>query len=305
MASIDFVTFGLILDEIAFPDGRVARDVLGGGGPQTAFGLRLWAEGVGLVGRVGPDLPAAAWEWLAASGIDTAGLRTTAYPTLRARQQLDAQGGRTHTWQAPGEVVANQLARSLDDIPPAYRAARGFHAGLHPDEPDLAFLASLRRLGGVVSVETFRPAARRPAPEALRALLSAADIFSPALRGAWSLVGPGEPREALGRLLEAGASVVALRLGEQGSLVADARSAVVAHVPAVPVVVADPVGAGNAYCGGFLAGWVETGDVVEAGRRGAVAASFVVEQVGVPAVTAAVRAEAARRLNEVRGYVSG
>jgi len=50
---MDFVTFGLILDDVVYPDGRTAMGMLGGGGPQTAFGMRLWSDSVGLVAGVG------------------------------------------------------------------------------------------------------------------------------------------------------------------------------------------------------------------------------------------------------------
>ncbi|MGH2524645.1 MAG: carbohydrate kinase family protein, partial [Anaerolineales bacterium] len=246
---MDFVTFGIILDNIVFPDGRIARDVLGGGGVQTAFGMRLWsdAQRVGLVANVGTDLPESVWDWLRASGVDGLGVRVSKMPTLRAWEHLDAAGRRTHLWAAPAEVVEAQLQRSLVYVPQAYHRARGFHLGLHPDSPDHNFLADLRTLGGLVSVEPFKPADQRPTPEALRALLSAADVFSPNLNGARSLVGPGKPPELTQRLIDSGARVVALRMGAQGSFVTDAEGGRSAHIPAFPVNVHNPVGAGNAY----------------------------------------------------------
>ena len=282
---MDYVTFGLIIDDVAFPDGRVVRDLLGGGGPQTAFGMRLWAPAgrVGLAAQVGADLPSTALAWLHDAGIDTAGVRVTEWPSLRAWQHLGADGSRRHAWQVPPEVVAAQLARSAAALPVAYQQARGWHLGVHPEEPPLAFLKALRALGGRVSVETFRAAQQRPDPDALHALLAATDVFSPNLAAAQSLVGPGTSEEVAERLLAAGAPLVALRLGARGSLVAERGSARLVRIPALPVRVVDPVGAGNAYCGGFLTGWVETGDVVEAGLRGAVAASFLLEQYGLPA----------------------
>ncbi len=276
------MTFGVIIDNVAFPDGRVVADLLGGGGPQTAFGMRLWSEGVGLAARVGADMPASAWAWLRDTDIDTEGVRVTEWPTLRAWQHLSADGGRRHAWQVPGPAIGAQLARSVAALPEGYRAAKGWHLGLHPEEPNLEFLAGLRALGGLVSVEPFRAAQTRPTPEVLRAWLTSTDIFSPNLAGAQSLVGPGDPMAVTRRLLEAGATVVALRLGAEGSLVADGRQGRWARIPAMPVEVVDPVGAGNAYCGGFLTGWAETGEVMEAGLRGAVAASFLLEQYGVP-----------------------
>jgi sugar/nucleoside kinase (ribokinase family) len=47
--------------------------------------------------------------------------------------------------------------------------------------------------------------------------------------------------------------------------------------------VVDPTGGGNAFCGGFCAGWIESGgDLVTAAMYGNIAASFVIEQFGLP-----------------------
>jgi sugar/nucleoside kinase (ribokinase family) len=300
---LDFVTFGLILDEVPTPAGGMST-VLGGGGVQTAFGLRLWSERVGLVARVGPDLPPWARDWLHTAGIDTAGLVVTDQPTLRARQRLDPAGHRRHEWLVPGPIIAAQLAWSAAALPLPYRAARGIHLGLHPETPDLAFLTDLRALGAILSVEPFKRADRPLTAAALRALLTAAHIFSPNESGAESLVGSGVPLEQARRLAMAGAQVVALRLGAAGSVIYVAGTGQAVRIPALPVDVVDPVGAGNAYCGGFLAGWVETQDPVEAGLRGAVSASFVLEQVGLPAVSAGWGAEARLRLAALRPGVA-
>ena len=49
--------------------------------------------------------------------------------------------------------------------------------------------------------------------------------------------------------------------------------------------VRDVTGAGNAFCGGLCIGWVASnGDAVMAARYGAVSASYIVEQVGLPAL---------------------
>ena len=49
--------------------------------------------------------------------------------------------------------------------------------------------------------------------------------------------------------------------------------------------VVDPTGGGNGFLGGFAVGLVRNdGDIVEAARWGSVAASFCIEQVGVPAL---------------------
>ncbi|MBE7552771.1 MAG: hypothetical protein HS126_17005 [Anaerolineales bacterium] len=282
---MDFVAFSLIIDDIVFSDGQTAMGILGGGGPQTAFGLKLWAERVGLAGGVGSDLPSAALAWLEASGIDTQGLRHSAqWPTPRAWQILEADGRRTQLWRIPGPAIGAQLGRRMEDLPPPYRRARGYHLGLHPEEPGFDFIKALRSTGGVISIEPFRPSPRLLSEMELRAIVSTGQIFSPNEPEAASLVGPGEPLELIRRLVAAGAEIVALRQGEKGATVHRAQSGETWHIPAFETSVIDTTGAGNAFCGGFLASWVLTGNLRLAGLYGAVAASFLVEQVGLPSV---------------------
>ena len=309
---IDLIAFGIILDDLVFPDGRTVMGTLGGGGPQTAFGMRLpalagWTEtsgGVGLAAGVGRDLPDSARAWLAAAGIDLAGVRETELPTPRAWQMLERDGRRAQVWRVEGSVVSAQLGRTLKRIPESYRQAKGFHLGIHPDEPDLDFIHQLRSMAGigipayhpVISLEPWKPADRPLSDAALRQLCIAADIFSPNVAEARSLVGNGTPDELVRRLADAGASIVTLRMGPEGSLVYS-PSVTQIYVPAIPTNVIDPTGAGNAYCGGFLAGYVQTGDVLTAARFGAVAASFLVEQVGLPEINERLRTQAGLRLH--------
>lgn len=294
---MDFVTFTLIIDDIVFPDGQTAMGMLGGGGPQTAFGLRLWADAVGLAAGVGADVPAEALAWLKGMGIDTAGLRYSSdWPTPRAWQVCEADGRRTQVWRVPGPAIAAQLGRSPDKLPPAYRQAKGYHLGVHPEAPDLDFIHSLKKTGAVVSVEPFRGPEHPLSATELHALVSAGDIFSPNLAEAEALVGPADPPELLHRLAEAGAGIISLRLGAKGTLAFRADTGETWHIPAIKLAVTDPTGAGNAFCGGFLAGWVQTQNLRLAGLYGSVAASFLLEQTGLPAAASDFRAEARRRL---------
>lgn len=279
---VDFVAFGVIIDDIVYPDGETKMGVLGGGGPQTAFGMRLWSKNVGLVAGIGGDLSSMVESWLRSSEIDAAGLRISEHRTPRAWQLLEYDERRTQVWRVPERVIALQLGKSLGYLPEDYRNARGFHYGIHPDEPDYAFLEGLHELGAVVSIEPFKPADRKPASGTLRKLLSQIDIFSTNVLEAESLVDGVDPGELSLRLMDAGAGLVVIRLGSAGSLISDRRTGSMIQVPAVPVDVINPIGAGNAYCGGFLVGWIESQDLSTAGVYGSVAASFLVEDTGVP-----------------------
>lgn len=299
---LDYFACSLIIDDLVLPDGSTRMGLLGGGGPQAAFGMALWAPGrAGLCAGVGEDLPPAAQAWLDGMGIDTAGVRRhPTLRTLRAWQVLEEDGRRTQVWRTPAAAIGPQLALGPEHVPPIYWGARGCHFGVHPEHPNLRLAAALRARGITVSIEPFRPAAAPLRDEDLAALLAGCDIFSPNAEEARSLVGDGDPPALCRRLGAAGAAVVALRLGEEGSLLYRAATGELYHVPAVPVAAVDPVGAGNAYCGAFLAGWLQTGDLRRAGQYGAVAASFLLEQYGLPPLRPDLRQEAAARLASVQ-----
>lgn len=77
---------------------------------------------------------------------------------------------------------------------------------------------------------------------------------------------------------------VVVRSGKDGCYVSSSSNQ--AWLPAfhasTPAKVVDPTGGGNGFLGGLAIGLVRTGDVVEASKCGNVAASFMIEQVGVP-----------------------
>ncbi|NMC52460.1 MAG: hypothetical protein GYA48_02345 [Chloroflexi bacterium] len=297
---IDYLAFTLILDDIALPDGTLQSSVLGGGGPQTAFGMSLFSPHVGIVSGVGSDLPGEISAWFAAHQIDTQGLAASDWPTLRALQVMSRDGNRQQVWRSAGEVIARQLGWRLEDLPVSYRRARGWHLGIHPDQFDLERLRMIKATPGrVLSVEAFRPAGRPVAVADLQGLLNCVDIFSVNLQEAYSLVGEAEPEQICERFMRLGQALFVLRIGDQGSWAANPGTGEIIHAPALKAPVRYEVGAGNAYCGGFLTGWVEENNLREACARGAVAASFWIE--GGPRWTAAPpRTDLESRLEEMK-----
>ena len=73
----------------------------------------------------------------------------------------------------------------------------------------------------------------------------------------------------------------------------------VVRVPSVTEDLVDPTGAGDAFCGGFLAGLVATGDPVEAAVRGVVSASFVCQTRGAFAAVRSIDETTALRRAKV------
>jgi sugar/nucleoside kinase (ribokinase family) len=74
-----------------------------------------------------------------------------------------------------------------------------------------------------------------------------------------------------------GCEFIVIKCGERGQLLYDATSRQRWEVPPYPVQVVNPVGAGDAFCGGFLAGYRRTYEPLEAVLHGNISASLVVE----------------------------
>ena len=92
---------------------------------------------------------------------------------------------------------------------------------------------------GLLSLEPFTCCDTPPPPELLHALMAVCDVFSPNEAEAVSMVGPGPPEQLVGRLIEAGADVVALRRGPEGAMISSRDSGELLQVR-------------GERCGGFL-----------------------------------------------------
>ncbi len=81
-------------------------------------------------------------------------------------------------------------------------------------------------------------------------------------------------------ICQGGCESVVIKRGTGGQSVFDARSKSRWEIPAYPARPADPTGVGDAFCGGFLAGYRRTYDPVQAALHGNVSASLKLEGGG-------------------------
>ena len=123
------------------------------------------------------------------------------------------------------------------------------------------------------------------------------DAFLPSRGEAAALLGswPG-PDEAVRALAALGAPVVCVKLGAEGSIGYRAADGLLVRMPATSADPVDPTGCGDAFCGGFLVGLAESGDLRTAMAHGAVSAAFVAEDHGAAHALTVDRREARRRL---------
>ena len=320
-----FTCGGIILDSVVAADGTVQPGSLGGNAAYSAAGARLWAK-AGCVGVIPRNYPVQLLETLRTAGVDTSGLHAAEVDVAGSEWFFHrADGSRMDQLHGPTDLVppgirllpaealalqARLRARSSEDGFGAFRAAHpvephhvpaefwrpGVGVHLAPNRMDAQhrLLRRARQDGAVVSMDPGRHADAMTDAD-LAAVLTGCDVFLPSEKELRSLV-PGEaPERAVAALAGRGAAVVG-KLGPAGCIVADPRSLALVAVPAYPTAAPDPTGAGDAFCGGFLAGLLRTKDPVLAACFGTVSASFAVEGFGPARLLAANAAEASFRL---------
>jgi ribokinase len=178
--------------------------------------------------------------------------------------------------------TAEDMDRGRGPLPEAYRGARGFHVAPQTPQGTAENARTLCELPQrpVVTVDILSDELIDRRLYADLGFLSGASAFLPSEAEIVRIWGPPNIgiwlRETASRLK---CHMVA-KLGERGSLVCDAESGVLVHTPAHPVKVIDTTGAGDGYCGGFVAGLAAGRPLAECAAMGAVSASYVVEACG-------------------------
>jgi sugar/nucleoside kinase (ribokinase family) len=170
-----------------------------------------------------------------------------------------------------------------------------------------ALVDALRERGArTVSLDLHDRVIAEAPREALLALLARVDVFLPSRQDTDVLFPGALPLGALAQLraLLPAVPVLGVKSGEDGAFVHAAGSPDVLIVPPAATAVVDATGAGDAFCGGFLAGYARTGDATEAALCGAAAASFALASVGLDALAGAGATEAAARVAAVRARIT-
>ena len=149
-----------------------------------------------------------------------------------------------------------------DDLPTAaFAAAQIFYAsgisqGISTTAADAVFAAIdiARRNGVKVAYDTnYRPRLWPPARAAamMHAAMAQADYALPGIEDVQTLTGLTDPDAMLDFYLRLGPKVVVLKMGESGAYLATPQRCV--RIPRHVVPVVDATGAGDAFCGSFLA----------------------------------------------------
>ena len=290
------------------PEGRPLLDAPGGNLLYAAAGSRLWVEAVSLLARVGENYP---HEWLRMfqqMGMDIKGIKILPGPMdLRTFMvYTDVQnfqrtnpvahfvrmglpfpkgllGYQTPRAEQDNRLQANSDSPKLSDIPADYLVAKAVH--LAPlDLLTHSLLAPAFRHAGA-SIVTLDPGPgymNANYLDDLRSLLQGVTAFLPSEEEIRNLFWgrTHDLWEMAATLVDFGCDIIVIKRGGRGQYVYERSSGKRWEIPGYPSHLVDPTGAGDAFCGGFLAGYAATRDPLHAAMQGNISASFCIEGSG-------------------------
>ncbi len=322
----------LTLDNVITADGRRLPQSWGGNVIYSALGARIWHDHVGLVSRAGENFPDACLAILAARGLCMQGIRRLPVSHgMNVAFCYRADGSRVRAF--PPEVIETipplERERFIDysiagmdtrfavwsgfapdgsDIPDAWLPEiAAIHCAAMPVQHHHAITTRMRARAGAdawVQVDSPWYDERDLARDEATALFAMVDAVLPSEDDV-AKASPGKSLDAtLGAMQRKGARLIVLKRGSHGSrIIVPGKSPV--DVPALPGASAlELTGAGDAFCGGFLAGMHLTHEPFEAALYGTVSASFAIAAPGIAGLLAAKRSDADHRLAVLRTHVS-
>ena len=305
-----FVIAGRINRDYILPiSGPAQIDVLGGNLPYAAVGLNLWGGRAGLLGRVGQDFPMERLERLEALGNDLSGVKVLNQSLDSRRFMAHIDPATTH-YQNPVQHFADRglqyphqllgyrgnpidhISRTkplpetiqISDIPEAYLYASAVH--ICPiDYLSHLMLPSVFRQEQASNITlSSTPGYMDPSFwEEIPGLLSEITAFITTEEEIRNLfqgrrTDLWEMAKDLGGF---GPEYIIIHTKSLGYYIYDRQRNKGWTVPDYQSRIVDPTGADDAFAGGFLAGYREFYDPLEAAVMGSISASIVVEGSGV------------------------
>jgi 2-dehydro-3-deoxygluconokinase len=286
----DIVSFGepmVEFNQTGEGGGRLYLQGFGGDSSNLAIAAARQGARVAYVSALGDDTYGRMLRELwAREGVHASGVKTDAQAyTAIYFVTHDAQG---HHFSFFRSASAASRMTSADLPLSMIRSARVLHlSGISlaisstACDAGYAAIAAARAAGVPVSFDTNLRLRLWPVDRAravMTDVMRLTDICLPSHDDMVALTGIAEPQAIVDHCLALGAKVVALKLGDKGAIVADAkeRHSIAPH----PCKAVDATGAGDTFGGAFLSRWVAGDSLVDAGRYAAVAAALSTEGYG-------------------------
>jgi sugar/nucleoside kinase (ribokinase family) len=283
------------VDSVLLKDGRAITGKIGGNAVWSSLGALISGNAPRVLSVVGADYPEEVLGTLSGAGIDVDSVvRIEREHPVRVTFAHLANGDRMQP--VPGALL-DELPEDVrrefvdttrqpdvlrlgaprgEDIPDSWLTEVAFwHLPLLPLIRHRSVIGRLAAAAGRVYCDCPARSDLVGDPVArLATTLPQIDVFLPSTSD-FEVIAPHQPAAVTVReLVDAGARTVVLKAGADGVHVYDGAD--VWTIPAYPDAAVDPTGAGDAFCGGFLVGMAQSGDLVEAAALGSAAASFAV-----------------------------
>jgi ribokinase len=306
------------IDSVLTQDGRHVVGKVGGNALWSSLGALIAGIAPRIVTVVGDDYPKEVLAALVSAGIDTTAVRHIAQahpvrvtfahmPDGSRLQPVPREMIRSLPDEAQAAFVDTTMLRDVlplgapcaADVPDAWLdEVDHWHLPLLPLNRHRDLVQRIRAGRGLLQSDCpARSDLKSDAFNNLARTLVDIDVFLPSTSD-FDVVAPGlDVADILFRLRSHGARTVVLKAGADGVFV-QTRDELL-HLPAYDGLVVDPTGAGDAFCGGFMAGLAATGDLVEAAAIGSASASFAVAAEDPLALIGVDRAEVRRRAREL------
>jgi 2-dehydro-3-deoxygluconokinase len=270
--TLDVVTLGetmvLLLAEQSGPmrEATTFRRHIAGAESNLAIGLSRLEHSAGWISRVGDDEFGRAIVFrVRGEGVDTSHVRCDARAStgVVVRERREA-GPIEQVYYRRGSAASRMSPTDLDAAAAYIADARYLHlTGITPAlsaacRETVFAAAEMARAAGVTVVldPNYRSKLWDPteARSVMRDLAIRSDLLLPGADEAELLTGESDPESAARELTKLGPRMVVVKLGAQGAL-ALAGDGEIVRVPGTPLErVVDPVGAGDAFAAGLLAG---------------------------------------------------
>lgn len=273
----DIVVLGhLLKEDIVYFDSREAGPVLGGPASYSAVAAGSLGFKVGLVTKIGADMPEELLKVFKETGVDTKGVGV-GKDTTTNRLIYDRAGNKRLEYLNRAEDIL------CEDIPEEYLESRFFLVAAVNYEVPEVMLKKLYEKGKKLSMELsgFGGASSfiigKPKEEIIRILSRITRYFEIVKGGKEDyerIFGRGLDIEESARMfLKWGTKVSIVTMGSAGSFITTEDVSI--RVDSIPAQVVDITGAGDVWHAGFLCSYLETGENNEHLKENAVFASAV------------------------------
>lgn len=264
----------LILDSLNFYTGGCTLN--------TSVVLAKLGARIALIGQIGNDIGG---QYLAGEcrrlGIGTAGIKVRNDLNTTTCVVMVASNGERCFFYRPGtteKISLNDINWRIIQKTDCVHLA-GIMKLYALDVPLL--LKKLRKIGKIITMDVDYDSEGKWS-ERIEPCLKYLDVFMPSLDEARFITGRKTPEEIARFLLKAGVRTVVIKLGEKGSfyMQAGGRSE---YVMPFKVKLVDATGAGDAFCGGFLARFIKGAAIGECCRWGNTCGALAVTRMGASA----------------------